>query len=88
MDLEDTTETPGCICVHCQQEHSHTTGEGHPSPGDFALCIQCGELNVFDERLRFRKPTKREARKANGMDELQDLHAAIMRVNADAKRAN
>jgi hypothetical protein len=85
MRLEDTTETPGCICVHCGHEHSHTTGDGTPGPGDFTLCIRCGGLNVFDDHLRSRKATREEAREANEMDELQDLHAAIMRANAQAK---
>jgi hypothetical protein len=80
MKLENTTETPGCICVHCGHEHSHTTGDGQPTPGDFTLCIDCGNLNVFDENLRFRRATKREAQEANEMDELQDLHAALMRA--------
>lgn len=80
--LDDTTETPGLVCVHCQHEHTHTTGSGSPAPGDFSLCIQCGNLNVFDENLRFRKATKREAQEANEMDELQDLHAALMRAKS------
>lgn len=88
MQLEDTTDTPGCICVWCSKVHTHTTGDGTPAPGDFSLCIECGNLNVFDEQLRLRKATREEAQEANDMDELQDLHAAIMRANAEAKRVN
>lgn len=88
MRLDDTTETPGCVCVHCQHQHSHTTGNGTPEPGDFSLCIRCGNLNVFDDNLRFRRATRKEAREANHMDELQDLHAAIMRANIEAQKVN
>ena len=88
MRLEDTSETPGCVCVHCGKEHTNTTGDGLPAPGDFTLCIGCGNLNVFDDHMRFRRASIREAREANNMDELQDLHAAIMRANAEAKHIN
>lgn len=82
MHLDDTSETPGCICVHCRHEHTHSSGDWTPEPGDFSLCIECCNLNVFDGDLRFRKATKKEAREANSMDELQDLHAAIMRAKS------
>ena len=28
-----------------------------PKPGDFSLCMKCGELFVFDEQMRLAEPT-------------------------------
>ena len=85
IDLDATHDTPGVICVHCQHVMTNTSGHtGAPEDGDFALCIQCGGLNVFDAAGHLRKPTRAEAREATESDEVQDIHAAIMR----AKQAN
>ena len=28
-----------------------------PSPGDFTLCLKCGELYVFDDKMRLQTPS-------------------------------
>lgn len=48
-------------CWSCGKELDGATGkEGGPSPGDFSLCVECGELNVYDDNLKLRKPTDDE----------------------------
>jgi hypothetical protein len=83
-----TTETPGLVCVSCAHAMNRTTGDGKLEPGDFTLCIRCGALNVFDDDLRLRKPTRKEAREANAMGEMQDMQAAIMAVQAAVRKVN
>ena len=88
MDLDATHDTP-CVCAHCG--HVMTNSSGHdvgPEPGDFTLCIRCAGLNVFGKDLALRKPTRREARDATSNDEVQDFRAAILCVQAKAKRIN
>jgi len=88
VDLDKTHDTP-VKCVHCNHIMSNSSGhEEAPTPGDFTLCIQCAGLNVFDKKLALRKPTKREARSATNDDEVQDIHAAILRAHAAAKHVN
>lgn len=54
-----TDVEPSC-CAHCgtkQTTASDVTGKQSPYPGAYALCITCGEWNVFSEDLKLRLPT-------------------------------
>ena len=82
MKLDTTTDTPGLTCVHCSYDMTHTTGDGVPESGDFTLCIDCGNLNVFDSNLRLRKATRAEAREATEMDEMQALRLAWAKMKS------
>lgn len=89
IDINATHETPGVTCVHCQHVMTNTSGHADaPDDGDFTLCIQCGGLNVFDIHGQLRAPTRAEAREATLIDEVQDIHAAIMRAKAEAAKVN
>jgi len=89
MNVDATHDTPGVVCTKCRHVMTHTSGHDmRPEEGDFTLCIRCGGLNVFTAAGQLRKPTKAEARAASASDELQDLHAAIMAVNAAERQIN
>jgi hypothetical protein len=89
LNLDATHDTPNVICVHCAHVMTNTSGhEVGPEPGDMTLCINCGGLNIFASDLSLRKPTKREAREATADDEVQDIHAAIMRAKAEVAKIN
>src|SRR5262245_52602589 len=52
-------------CVFCDFKTVTATAPNvpnvrDPQPGDICMCLKCGEWNVLDKRLRFRKPTRAE----------------------------
>jgi hypothetical protein len=58
-----TTRTPACRCPYCGRKlsaASHFSEEVAPHPGDISICIGCGEVLLFDEGLRVRRPTTAE----------------------------
>jgi len=60
MTKIETYELPKGQCVFCHAEHdcaSSIDQDGKPSPGDMTICIDCGEWNIFDKKMRLRKPT-------------------------------
>ena len=51
---------PVNVCPTCFYEldcATNTTGSRRPRPGDFSVCMKCGEIMVFDESLRFKVPS-------------------------------
>jgi hypothetical protein len=57
---------PSSNCPVCGAKHDHATSlayEAAPSPGDAALCIQCGNVAVFADDLTLRQPTPAEQEK-------------------------
>jgi hypothetical protein len=57
----------GNTCPHCGRTAEGGTafdiGEDPakcPKPGDFAVCLYCGKLNTYDDRLRLRAITQQE----------------------------
>jgi hypothetical protein len=45
------------VCGYVMDAATETKGNGRPSPGDFSLCLKCGELYVFDESMQIVEPT-------------------------------
>jgi len=62
------TEDMNTVCPFCGYRHDAVSGvetdTDFPSDGDVTLCIQCGEVCVFDGDADggLRKPTSRERR--------------------------
>jgi len=52
---------PVCPCPTCGKENDSASclqdESADPSPGDFTVCIGCGEILVFTEKLTTRVPT-------------------------------
>ena len=57
-----TFKLPTSHCPHCQTKLDGATAlqNSVPNPGDVSICIECGEVNVFDEAMKLRVPTKQE----------------------------
>ena len=49
---------PMCLCPTCGYKRSRVTcpydSKSKPRPGDFAICLKCGEILVFDKDIRTR----------------------------------
>jgi hypothetical protein len=61
--LNTTSKIPDCCCPYCGYHHGVASGmeDGkRPCPGAISLCMMCGELGIFDDTKRVRKPTARE----------------------------
>lgn len=53
-----TTDTPVSLCPECNYKlECASAAESTPSPGDWALCFNCGAALQFDEELRQVRPT-------------------------------
>jgi hypothetical protein len=44
-----------------------------PKPGDYAVCLYCAALNVYDHDLRLRPPTRAERRRVSRDPRLSQL---------------
>jgi hypothetical protein len=45
---------PTCFCLKCGHtfdRSSNLTGKGKPDPGDLTLCIQCGSMLQFTDKM-------------------------------------
>jgi hypothetical protein len=52
-----------CKCPRCAYEvdaASGLTSDDAPSPGDIALCLNCGAINVYLDGLQIRKSSNTE----------------------------
>lgn len=79
-----TDSLPATPCVECRQMADHVNLADEvkaPAPGDRTLCLQCGSLNVLDERLQFRAPTVDEFLDVAKDPGAQRLRRAILAVN-------
>lgn len=85
---------PGSRCLNCGLELTGAagvvdqteTGVPVPSAGDFTVCIGCGHVMVFDERLNLRQLDDSEAKSMDGDDRIMLLKAAQRRLHRDQKR--
>ncbi|MGE5510278.1 MAG: hypothetical protein ACM31O_03390 [Bacteroidota bacterium] len=84
FDVE--TAIPMSVCCECGSSFDLASGPATPQPGDFTLCIRCGSLNVLDEELRLRAPTREEMLSAAANSELQRLRRTICEVQAQASK--
>lgn len=55
-----TKENHCPYCNHLLDGISQVNGENLPEPGDASICIQCGNVSVFDDDLSLRKPLPEE----------------------------
>jgi hypothetical protein len=81
-----TTEIEQDPCPFCGHMLDRVTAgpenpEAVPQEGDFTLCIQCGGLLVFDERVRVRPPTNEEQVEAMTYPEVVRVMTAIAKAH-------
>lgn len=57
-------------CTNCKREMDAASVidevYARPKPGDFTICISCGHIMAFDDKLRLRELSWREMRQAAG----------------------
>jgi len=61
---DDVFNIPTCFCLKCGHTFTHAsnlTGKGNPRPGDCTLCIECGQLLVFNDDMTVSLITVEEA---------------------------
>jgi hypothetical protein len=67
-------------CPVCHYEFDSATlvhGDGRPSPGNFTLCMKCGEILIFDEHLKVQPPS---------VSQLMNLSPGLSRILDRAQR--
>lgn len=60
-------------CPQCLEDMKECTGDGQPSPGDFAICESCGEWNVFNDALKLRVLTAEDNERMKSYSNYQEL---------------
>jgi Na+-translocating ferredoxin:NAD+ oxidoreductase RNF subunit RnfB len=86
---ESVKVKPGSQCPSCGLQCTgaagvvadKTEGVPTPSPGDFTVCIACGNVLAFDENLQLRKLTPAEERDVSKDDRVQMIRNAVYRVH-------
>jgi hypothetical protein len=59
MDLQRTTYCPYCRLEITGSEAADGTPD-EPQPGSISVCIQCGNIAIFDDAMQLRPPTADE----------------------------
>jgi hypothetical protein len=83
---------PGARCLQCGLELTGAAGVVHPlepgvptpSPGDFSVCIACGHIATFDDRLSLRELTQQELLSLDNDTRIQlirNAHRAMLRAS-------
>lgn len=57
---KESWDMPPCPCPYCGHTHdkaSLAAEDRPPEPGDFTICIRCGEMCIITERLLLAKPS-------------------------------
>lgn len=71
-----TTHMPFDTCPYCACRLDAASGvadkgdddPGRPDPGSLSVCIQCGQVLIFDETLKLRKPAHNELKRVFSED--------------------
>lgn len=67
------TTCPQCHARNDCTSHPDTALVEMPQPGVWALCIECGGMNVFDSELDLRFPSEAEQRLIDASDNVMNL---------------
>lgn len=71
-----TTELKEDHCPFCDYKVTAATealGDHRPSSGDFSICLNCGAIAVFQDDLKLRRPTEKEAREIRQDKEILEM---------------
>lgn len=83
------TETPGDRCLNCgdmldRAERLHD--DKKPEEGDISICLHCGHVMVFTNKLMYRNPTDEELLEIAADSELLEAMQFIKLYNQVIKR--
>ena len=84
MTKRKRAPVPVSRCTNCGWECDDATGvatENNPSPGDFAVCIDCGHLMAYADDLSLRNLTDAEVIEAAGNKEIIAAQRTVAIVN-------
>jgi len=76
----DTSRFEPVRCMNCGYLLDATTGEGHPSPGDVSICIECLNIALFTHDMALRAPTAAELREIMAEPEVRRYLMAIRQM--------
>jgi hypothetical protein len=51
---------PKTQCPHCNNILWDDKTSGHPTNGDIAICVFCGEISIFNDDLTLRKTNSKD----------------------------
>lgn len=87
MNIVSIKEVKCTACGHSYQIAGDPTGiRKPPKPGQPSLCLNCGELMVFDENLQMSPITPERA--AQMKENHPDIYQAILAVQDDIQERN
>lgn len=85
---DHSTTIPAGKCLACGAPAEIATSPDdrrpNPEPGSFTVCLQCGDVAAFDEKLKLRPLTPEEAATAKREPEILLIKAAINAMKAAA----
>ena len=61
-------------CPNCLELMDAATGYGLPSPGDLAVCIECGSVNMYTEAMQLVRLSSEEI---DGLDDRLKFQIAV-----------
>ena len=89
MPFSDPYDVPISYCLKCNllmDKVSNATDIRKPKSGDYALCMKCGYIHVFDETLHLRAASDEERDVFLKDPRVLPILAAISEVAAQRKR--
>ena len=85
-----TARTQPSPCTNCGAINDAATSvdlDGvNPSPGDFALCIDCGHIMAYDEQMQLRNLTDADVIEIAGNQKLVQTSNILGEIKRDKKR--
>lgn len=79
------------LCLNCRAMCDTTAGYDYPHrpmPGSWTICIFCGHLMAFDERMEFRELTQRERSQAEDDRNVRLVRQSIVELNCRKPKGN
>ena len=83
--LTTTSKIPPGHCPYCGHFQDLATAAedgGRPRSGDISICFKCGELAVFYDDKRIRKPTHKELAEIHGSRNWPEVEKTMRCVKA------
>lgn len=77
MNFDLETKLSEDACAFCRKRVDRCSGQAKPAPGDVTVCIGCGNVSVFTEKLKLRKPTAAELKEITEDPRIKEVQKAI-----------
>jgi hypothetical protein len=84
MYLGEDHKTKENFCPFCNHQLdgcSQVNGNNFPDPGSYSVCIQCGNVSVFDDDLSLRKPHAEEESEIQKNPNVLEAQRAIFEIH-------